>query len=117
MKNFDLDSEVKALRAPERDEEFWDTFPQRVLTELRSTPPPASIPRAAPSRLVWTTVWSLAGLAFCLCLGLTHTPRAVCFALIQDERNLRRSIQVFPDHVRTLMQDEHGLHQLVADQP
>ena len=36
MKNFDLDSELKSARVPERGGDFWDAFPRRVLAELRA---------------------------------------------------------------------------------
>ena len=38
MKDFDLESKVKAVRVPERDEDYWEAFPHRMMTELRSVP-------------------------------------------------------------------------------
>ncbi|MGA3179935.1 MAG: hypothetical protein ABSF38_06295 [Verrucomicrobiota bacterium] len=117
MKDFDLESELKALRVPERGQEFWDAFPQRVLAQLRSAPAPQPVRRMAPPRLAWAAGLALACLAAAFCLWQSRTERAVCYAFLRDERELRRTIQHFPDHVRALMQDEHGLHRLIEDPP
>ena len=70
MKNFDLDSELRALRVPERDQDFWDAFPQRVLAELRAGPavPPAR--RTSMPRLACGFGVALACLAAGFCLEL-----------------------------------------------
>ena len=116
MKDFDLESELRAMRVPERDAQFWDAFPQRVLAELRAPPPQPPV-RHAPSRLAWGAGLALAGLAAGFCLGHSRASKTVAYALVSNERELRQTIQQFPDHVRTLMQDEHGLHKLIEDQP
>jgi hypothetical protein len=117
MKDSEINSELKSLRVPERDPEYWDTFPERVTAELRSAP---SMPPARPPvwpRLAWSSGWALSCLAAVFLLGHSRAPKSLCYALLKDERDLRRSIQHFPDHVRTFMQDEHGLHRLIEDQP
>ena len=61
MKNIDLDSEIRRLRVPERDQEFWDAFPDRVLTELRAEPVSRPLRRAFHAG-VGLGIWARAGL-------------------------------------------------------
>src|SRR5208282_6822822 len=65
MKKFDLDSELKGLRVPEHDSDFWDAFPQRVLAELRV--PPAFAPVRNPS-VPWLA-WGFGAALACLVAG------------------------------------------------
>lgn len=53
MKDFDLESKVKAVRVPERDEDYWEAFPRRMLTELRSVPVERPVRRAFIPGLLW----------------------------------------------------------------
>jgi hypothetical protein len=117
MKDFDLESKLKALRVPERGEDFWEAFPQRVMGELRRAPAEQSLLRAFAPRLAWAASMAMACLVAGLCLGASRMPRQVCHALVKDENELRQTVRQFPGHVRALMLDEHGLHNLVEDQP
>ena len=36
MKDSDLKSKLNALVVPERDQDYWDSFPRTVLTRLRA---------------------------------------------------------------------------------
>jgi hypothetical protein len=106
MKDFDLDSHLKSMRVPERDEEYWADFPQTVLAEARVVP--------ARQRPVFcfflpelVTVCLVA--AFCIWHGgLTRS-------LSRDERQLRATLVRLPNNMSRLMQDEHGLHRLIED--
>jgi hypothetical protein len=116
MKNIDLDSDLKALRVPERGQEFWDAFPGRVLAELRATP---VVPPVRAPFLPWLVRGfgvALACLAVGLCLGQSRLPKRFCSAVLKNERELRQTVRQFPRHVCALMQDEHGLRSLVEDQ-
>ena len=116
MKNFDLESMVKSLRVPERGEDYWESFPQQVLMAARH------VPAEQPERQAWMPRFALSfGLAL-LCLfagfgvGQTRMPQAVSYALLNGHE-LRRNVAQFEARVGRLMQDEHGLHRLVEDQP
>jgi hypothetical protein len=115
MKNFDLDSELKSARVPERNGVFWDAFPRRVLAELRAAPAAPPARARTMSRLAWSLGAALACLAAGFCLGQSRMPRTVCCALRENGKELRRTVRQFPVHVRILMQDEHGLHKLIED--
>src|SRR5271167_3677454 len=86
MKKFDLDSELKAMSVPERGQEFWDSFPERVLDELRSTPPAPSGRLIPVPWLAWGLGTALACLAALLCLGHSRLGKTACYALLKDER-------------------------------
>jgi hypothetical protein len=117
MKKVDLDSELKRASVPERDQDFWDAFPQRVMARA-SAAPPTPAPRISPmDPIVWNLGMALACLTVCLCLWETRLPKTLCYDLIQHEREMRDAARAFPNQVRAFMQDEHGLGKLVEDQP
>jgi len=116
MKKFDLDSELKALRVPERGRDFWEAFPRSVAAELRAAPRFTPARTTFRPRLVWGLAAGVACLAAALCLG-HETPKTLYCVLLKDEKELRQTVRQFPAHVRALMQDEHGLHKLIEDQP
>jgi len=117
MKDSDLESQVKALRVPERAEEYWEAFPQRVLGELRTVPAERPAPRPSLSGLWWSGRLALACLMLTFCLWQSRMPTALSHTLLRDEKELCQSVERFHNNLDRLMQDEHGLHRLVADQP
>ena len=116
MKNSDLDSEIKRLRVPERGQEFWDAFPDRVLAELRAGP--VSSPLREPSMPEYA--WGLGVALACVILGFSFgqsgVPKRLYSAVAQHERKLSQSVRQFPSHVCALMQDEHGMWVVMEDQ-
>jgi hypothetical protein len=117
MKNFDLDSELKTLSVPERGREFWDAFPQRVLAQVRAAPAAPPVRTTSMRRRAWGMGAALACLVASLCLGLSRVPKTACYALLKNGRELRQTARQFPGQLRALMQDEHGLHKLIEDEP
>ena len=117
MKDFDLESKVKAMRVPERDENYWEAFPQRVLAELRTLPVEQPARRSSLSGLWWGGRLALACLMMAFCVWQSRMPVALSRTLHKDEMELCQSVARFHNNLDRLMQDEHGLHKLVADQP
>jgi hypothetical protein len=119
MKNFDLESKIKSVRVPERDGEFWQTLPQRVLAKAQAAPEPKT--HAAPFRHSLFTVLNsqlaLACLVLGFCLWQSRMPQAVSRVLLQDEQEVRQTLDRFHGRLDMLMRDEHGLHNLVQDTP
>jgi hypothetical protein len=116
MKNIDLDSEIKGLRVPERSQEFWDAFPDRVLEELRAAP--ANRPAREPSmpRVAWGFGIALACIVLGFSFGQSGAPKRLYYAVVKHERALSESVRQFPGHVCALMQDEHGMWVVMEDQ-
>jgi hypothetical protein len=117
MKKFDLEAELKRARVPERDQEFWDAFPRRVMEQARTGAPDPVIRAQPMNPLAWGFGMALACLSACLCLLETRLPGTLCYTLFHNEREMRQMVRQFPGEVRAFMQDEHGLGKLIEDQP
>jgi hypothetical protein len=117
MKDSDLESKIKAMRVPERGEDYWEEFPQRVLAELRAAPVERPARRDFMGGFLLAGRMALACLMLGFCLWQSRMPKALSHALIKDEKELCHSVERFHDNLGRLMQDEHGLHRLIEDQP
>jgi hypothetical protein len=116
MNDFDLESKIRGLRVPERDEDYWEDFPRRVLTEMRSAPAERPAPRTFMPGLLWCGRVAVACLVAGFCLWQSRMPKALSHALLKNENEFRQSVARFENNLGTLMQDEHGLHRLIEDQ-
>ena len=118
MNDSDLEKRLKAARVPARDEDYWESFPRLVLAQLRAGSAKGPVaPRWLP-RLAWGN-----GIAFaCLMIGFAigHWHGRVAkddpYALLQNGKLLREVFTLFPNRVRAIVQDEHGVQLVLADQ-
>ncbi|MDR3458257.1 MAG: hypothetical protein P4N60_12480 [Verrucomicrobiae bacterium] len=119
MNNSELDKKLKAAREPALPEAYQAAFPQTVLASLRSTPWKPSPPRRTGlPRLAW-------GLATAACVVLAfsighwrgHVEAAAPASVLANARLIRETMTLFPNQVRAIVQDEHGLKLVLADQP
>jgi len=115
MNNHDLESKIKALRVPERGEEYWESFPERVLAETRAAPAEQPAPRVIWPGLEWMGRLAVACLMLGFCFWQSPLPRELARAVRQDEMRFHQDMQRFESNLARLMRDEHGLHQLVED--
>ena len=111
MTDFDLESKLKSVPLPERPPEYWDGFPTQVRAGLRHAPMVYSRRHCRLPRMAWGMAFALA----CLFICLTSWP--AFHATLQSGKTFRRELAQFPDHLRVLMTDDHGMHYLIADQP
>lgn len=118
MKDFDLESKIRNMRVPQRGDEYWEAFPDRVLAELRATPAPMRTARQSfmPNFLFGARL-ALTCLGLVFCLWQSGMPRTLSHALRKDETELRQSMVRFDNGLDRFMQDEHGLGWLINDQP
>jgi hypothetical protein len=116
MKRFDLDTELKSAHIPERGEEYWENFPRRVTSELRTTEPQAVAPRALLHVMAWGGGIAFACLALGLTLGFSSAPRMISCAMLHNKQEIRTTLTQFSERLETLMQNEHGMEWLLADQ-
>ncbi len=117
MNDSELEAQLRALPNPERSEEYWADFPRRITRDLRTRP----LPRPAPSSWLPQVAWGFS-LAFgCFALGYfighNEVPRGLTHAMLENQREFRVSLTKFPDQVRSLMLNEHGLQTLLPEQP
>ena len=126
MKNFDLESKIKAIRVPEPGPEFWQALPGRVITRARgalseerrrSLSSTASTARNHQSFILALAKFALVCLVTGFCLWQTGVPQIISRTWTKHEKALRQSLTQVPEHLEALMYDEHGLHYLVQDPP
>jgi hypothetical protein len=120
MNDSELDKKLKAAREPAFDAHYNETFPQTVLANLRSSLPKRSpAPRPWLPRLAW-------GLATAACVVLAFSlghwrghmeATAAPASLLADSKLIHETMSMFPNQVRAIVQDEHGIRLVLADQP
>jgi hypothetical protein len=118
MNNSELNRILKAAKVPERSEEFRAQFPRRVTSRLHWKPaaaesrPPNWFPRMA---------WSLTGITACLVIGFLvghwrgQTEAVAENGLLQNAKVIKEMLAMFPNRVRAVVQDEHGLNLVLSD--
>jgi hypothetical protein len=116
MKHFDLDTELKSAQIPERGEDYWEFFPRRVASQLRSTESQPVERKLRLHPLAWGGGAAFASLALILTLGFSSAPRVISCAMLHNKQEIRTTLNQFSEHVENLMQNDHGMEWLLADQ-
>ena len=116
MKRFDLDKELKSAQIPERGEDYWEYFPRRVASQLRSTESQPVERKLRLQVLAWGVGTSVACLALILTLGFSSAPKLLAYAVNHNKQEISTTLNQFSEHVENLMQNEHGMEWLLADQ-
>lgn len=108
---------LKQAKVPERSPEFWAEFPRRVTARLHWKPAAASggsvhwFPRFA---------WAL-GLAACVMAAFFighwrgHTEAVAEISPLQNAKVIQEMLATFPNRVRGIVQDEHGLNVVLSE--
>jgi hypothetical protein len=132
MRNDELESLLKSVPAPERSNEYWETFPGRVQTKIDQRPNRAagasirtwSFEDSPYSLLSRLRIGAVAGLAFtCLALLLTsifwHTskPMATPEQIAAAGKYFREIEALFPHQLQAIAFDRSGAHMILSDQP
>jgi len=119
MNRSELESILKKAQVPARPEEFWKMFPRRVVNRLNRPPVWSRAPRHWLPRLAWGSGVAFACLVIGFAIGHWHRQRQTteADALLQNEKMLREVLTLFPNRVRGIVQDEHGLQLVLSDQP
>jgi hypothetical protein len=118
MKKFDLESKIRSIRVPEREPEFWEKMPGRVLEHAHSGDSAGRrhLPFPSPFIVAMARI-SVACVVAGVCLWQSGLPQTMSRNLIKDEKALRQSLNQVPKHLEAMMRDEHGLHYLIQDSP
>jgi len=129
MNDSELETKLKAAREPDLPADYLGSFPQTVLKNLRSSPREGALGervlrkraifrRPWLPRLAWvmaTTACILIAFAIGHRRGLVegHSEQDV----LADAKLIRETLAMFPNQVRAIVQDEHGLKLVLADKP
>lgn len=107
--NDELNKLLRASRVPERTEGYWENFPRRVTARLRDEPSR----KPAWHRGAW--IWGLVTASVALAVGVGVWTRSRGPAA-PDYAKLYREIEaMFPNQVRAIIVDEHGVRLDLAD--
>jgi hypothetical protein len=114
MNEFDLNATLKAAKTPEPSEEYWNDFPRQVSAQLRREPvtqrtSPLWLPRLAGG---------FATMAACLVItfAIGHwRGQASSQDVLQSPKLIRETMAMFPNRVRAIVQDEHGLNLILSE--
>jgi hypothetical protein len=118
MNDSELDAKLKAAREPLLPADYCDDFPRLVLAGLRSAPL-----RQPPPKQVWILrlAW---GFATVVCVLITfavghrrgNTETKAVNDVLTNPRLVQETLALFPNRVRAIVQDEHGMNLILSDQ-
>ena len=114
MNQPELDSILKKARLPEISEESLAMFPRRIVVKLKRNDPPVCAARKWSPGLAWAS-----GLAACviiaLAVGYWHAERLSAQDSLANLKLIRETLAMFPNRVRAIVEDEHGLNLVLSD--
>ena len=118
MNQPELESILKRARLPEIPGESLEMFPRRIVTRLKRNEPPIRAARNFSLRFAWVL-----GMTACVIIafGLGHW-----HGRMEMEKNsandslaninlIHETLDMFPNRVRAIVQDEHGLNLVLSD--
>lgn len=122
MTDSELDQKLAAARAPELESDYTDDFSRTVLVKLRSASTREAVAQSHwLPRLAWSTgfalVFLIAGFAIGHWRGKTVTTAVPASDLLANAKLINETLSLFPNRVRAIIQNEHGMHLVLADQP
>jgi hypothetical protein len=115
MNNSELEEKLKSARGPALDADYQEKFPHTVLAGLRSAPRP-SVPahRSWYPRLAWAFAT-----AFCILVafvaGRWHGRMEAGQDVLADSKLIQETLAMFPNRVRAIVRDEHGMNLVLSD--
>ena len=119
MDKSELDSILKKARTPQPTKEFWEEFPQQVVRQLnRVRTGNHRVERNWFPRLAWgfaTAICILAAFAIGHWRGRVETETSS--DVLANAKVVDETLAMFPNRVRAIIQDEHGLQLVLSDQP
>lgn len=109
MNRLELESILKKARLPEISAESLEIFPRRIAARLKRNEPSRAARKYFP-HLAWTF-----GLAACVVVAFAighWRGRAETVSskdILADAKVVRETLAMFPNQVRAIVEDEHGL--------
>jgi hypothetical protein len=118
MKKPELESILKRARLPEISEESFEMFPRRIVARLQRNDSPASATRQLSLHLGWALVL-VACVVLAFAIGRWTVRKEPGTILAPDSlaglKLVRETLTTFPNRVRAIVEDEHGLSLILSD--
>jgi hypothetical protein len=121
MTDPELDKKLAAARTPDLSPDDDADFPRAVLARLRSAPAAqAASQKMWLPRLAWGLSFALVFLIIGFAIGhwrgktelATTTPD-----LLADAKVINETLALFPNRIRAIIKNDHGLQLVLSDQP
>lgn len=119
MNNSELEAILKKARTPERSGDFFEAFPHQVARRLNRAEPQD---RPAKGRWFPQLAWGLATVICILAaLAIGHwrerveTKTGVSNDILENAKFIRETLAMFPNQVRAIVSDRHGLNLVLSD--
>ncbi|HWC58577.1 MAG TPA: hypothetical protein VHC44_02710 [Verrucomicrobiae bacterium] len=117
MNDSELNRLLKEAKVPEQSPEFRAQFPRRVTARLHWKPAATVVSAHWFPRLAWGLgLVACAILAFFLGHWREQNEAMAKNSLLQNEKVIKEMLATFPNRVRGIVQDEHGLNIVLSDQ-
>jgi hypothetical protein len=118
MNDAELDRVLKSAPLPQRPEEYWEEFPERVAREIRRAPKAEDGQSRSPwlPRLAWGLGLATACLIAGFWIGQRRGEVGATNGVLQNPKLITEVLAMFPNRVRAIVQDEHGLRLELADE-
>ena len=118
MNKPELDSILKKARLPEISEESLAMFPRRTVAGIKRNDPPARAARSFSPHLAWAF-----GLAACVVIafaighwrGRIEAGTTLANDSLTNIKLVRETLAMFPNQVRAIVENEHGLSLVLSD--
>ena len=119
MNDSELNRTLKSAEPPPRTDEYWADFPGEVARQLTRPLPPERRATNWLPRLAWAgglaAVCGLIGFVLGHQWGQPETA-SNNGQVLQNEKVIREVMAMFPNRVRAIVQDEHGVQLVLSDQ-
>jgi hypothetical protein len=118
MKKPELDALLKKARLPEISEESLAMFPRRIVARLPHGDLPVRPARNFSPRLAWAfglVLVIVAAFAIGHWSGRMETKAIVENDSLASLKLIHETLALFPNRVRAIVQDEHGLNLVLSD--
>ncbi|HEX5397782.1 MAG TPA: hypothetical protein VFY06_01895 [Verrucomicrobiae bacterium] len=120
MNRRELESILKRARVPEISEDSLEMFPRQTAARLKRGEPQELRARKFAPRFGWAF-----GLAACIVVAFAighwsgrMTARPVTTPdSLASMKLIRETLAMFPNQVRAIVEDEHGIHLVLSDKP
>jgi hypothetical protein len=116
MNDSELEKKLKSARGPVLDADYQRKFPRTVLASLRSDSRPA-VPanRSWYPRLAWAFATALC-ILIAFVAGRWHGRMEASQDVLADSKLIQETLAMFPNRVRAIVRDEHGVNLVLSDQ-